>query len=187
MLAQFGTFDEFKESFYDSIYNPNKKDEFLAWAPTRWVLQPSKVNHKIMTTVDYSGLNPLFSRGNNLLPPIHEKVAELRAWRYVLALDISRQYFQVYSINPSAQCILYRKNPQVPIMVYRHRGLIMGSIYSSNLAGSCTIDAGSIFHEMISRSREQKLDMKTLYTPLAAAMESGNILDPNQLPLDYSL
>ena len=115
------------------------------------------------------------------MPPIHEKVAELRTGRYVLALDISRQYFQVHTKNPTAQCILYRKNPQDPIMVYRHRGLIMGSIYSGNLAGSCTIEAGSVFDEMISRSREQKLDMKAHYPSLAAAMESGNVLDPNSL------
>ena len=74
MLEQFGSFDELKESFYDSIYDPNKKDESRALAPTHLVIQPSKESHRIRTPVDYSGLNALFSRGNNMLPPIHEKL-----------------------------------------------------------------------------------------------------------------
>ena len=111
--------------------------------------------HKIRTIVDFSGLNILFSRGSNLLPPIHEKVAQLRAGKYVLALDITRQYFQIFTKHPSAQCILYREDPRDPISVFRHNGLIMGNICSSNLAGSCMIQAGSIFDDMVRQSRDQ--------------------------------
>ena len=78
MLEEFGSFDDLKEDFYDSVFDPSKKEEFLALDPTHLVIQPSKQNHKIRTTVDYSNLNVLFFRGKNMLPPIHEKVAGLR-------------------------------------------------------------------------------------------------------------
>ena len=73
MLEEFGSFDDLKEDFYDSVFDPSKTEEFLALAPTHLVIQPSKQNHKIRTTVDYSNLNGLFSRSKNMLPPIHEK------------------------------------------------------------------------------------------------------------------
>ena len=98
-----------------------------------------------------------------MLRPIHEKVAELRCGRYIVALDISRQYFQVYTKNPNAQCVLYRKNQHDPIMVYKNRGLIMGAIFSSNQAGSCTIESGAIFDKRFKQARNQKFDMSTVY------------------------
>ena len=116
------------------------------------------------------------------MPPIHEKVAQLWAGKYVLALDITRQYFQIFTKHPSAQCILYRVDPRDPISALRHNGLIMGNICSSNLAGSCMIQAGSIFDDMVRQSREQKPNWDDVYPPLAAAMGDGDILDPNSLP-----
>ena len=94
MLEQFGNFDDLNESFYDGIYDPNKKEEFLILTPTHLVIQPSRESHKIRITVDHSNLNGLFSKGNNMLPPIHEKVAELRVGSYILALDFGRNIFR---------------------------------------------------------------------------------------------
>ena len=101
---------------------------------------------------------------------IHEILAELGCGNYVVALDVSRQYFQVYTKNPNAQCVLYRKTQQDPILVYKHRGLIMRTIFSSNQAGSCTIESGAIFDKMVKQARQQKLDMSMVYPPLEKAM-----------------
>ena len=40
---------------------------------------------------------------------------------------------------------------------------------------------------MVKQARQQKLDISAVYPPLAKAMERENILDPKQLPPDYSL
>ena len=106
MMEEFGKFDDLKENFSDSVFDPDKKEEFLALSPTHLVVQPSKEDHKIRTTLDYSNLNGLFSRGKYMLPHIYEKVAELRSGKYIVALDVSRQYFQAYTMNPNTQCML---------------------------------------------------------------------------------
>ena len=46
MLEEFEGLDDLKEDFYDSVFDPSKKEEFLALAPTHLVIQPSKQNHK---------------------------------------------------------------------------------------------------------------------------------------------
>ena len=94
ILEEFGSFDDLNEDFYDSVFDLSKKEEFLALSPTHLVIQPSKQNHKIRTTVDYSNLNGLFSRGKNMLPPIHEKVAELRMEGTFLLLILVASIFR---------------------------------------------------------------------------------------------
>ena len=76
MLERFDTYENLKDSFCDAVYDPNDKEELRALSPVHLVLQ-DKETHKIRTTMDYSGLNILFSKSSNLLPPIHEKLENM--------------------------------------------------------------------------------------------------------------
>ena len=104
MLERFDTYENLKDSFCDAVYDASNKEQFRALSPVHLVLQ-DKDTHKIRTTIDYSGLNILFSKGSNLLPPIHEKVAEFRAGKYVLAMtlpvNISKSLQNILQLNVS--------------------------------------------------------------------------------------
>ena len=62
MLRELGSFEDLKDQFSESVLNPNEKDKFLILAPTHLVVQATKQDHHVRTTVDYSGVNKLFAK-----------------------------------------------------------------------------------------------------------------------------
>ena len=72
-------------------------------------------------------------------------------------------------------------------MVYEHRGILMGGIYSSFIANSCTIQAGKVFDDIMNKARLGNLDLTQIYAPLVNAIREDGILNPSKLPKDYSL
>ena len=97
-------------------------------------------------------------------------------------MDVSKQYFQIYTKNPLAQCILYRESSKDPLMAYEHRGMLMGWVFSSFIANSSTIQAGTIFDEMMDKVRRGELDLAQIYGPLAKAIGKDGLLNPSKLP-----
>ena len=73
----------------------------------------------------------------------------MRAFKYVIAIDISKQYYQVENQHALSQCILHRESPDHPLDVYIHSGLIMGHVSSSSLAGLCMVQTGKLFDETL--------------------------------------
>ena len=102
-----------------------------------------------------------------MLNPIETKVLEMRAHKFVIGMDISKQYHMVMNQHPLSQCILHRDHPNEPLDVYLHRGLIMGHVSSSSLAGYCMIQTGNVFDDLLHKSRSQTIDYKEVYAPLS--------------------
>ena len=63
----------------------------------------------------------------------------------------------------------------------------MRGVFSSFIANSCAIQAGTIFDEMIDKARRGELDLAQIYGPLAKAIGKDGLLNPSNLPEDYSL
>ena len=101
-------------------------------------------------------------------------------------MDISKQYHMVMNQHALSQCILHRDHPNDPLDIYMHKGLIMGHISSSSLAGHCTIQTGKIFDDLLHKARNQTIDHKEVYAPLSNAIKEG-ILNLSSISTDFSL
>ena len=118
--------------------------------------------------------------------PIETKVLEMRAHKFVIGMDISKQYHMVMNQHALSQCILHRDHPNDPLDIYVHKGLIMGHVSSSSLAGYCMIQTGKIFDDLLHKARSQTIDYEEVYAPLSYALKEG-ILKPSTLPTNFSL
>ena len=182
MLRKHGGFEEFKESFMTAYPVAGEEEKFLALAPSHLVVQ-DKEDHPVRLAIDYTTLNAFFSKATNMLSPIETKVLEMRSYKYLVGMDISKQYHMVLNQHALSQCILHRDHPND---VYIHNGLIMGHISSSSLAGYCMIQTGKLFDDLLDKARAQTLDYDKIYAPLSYALREG-ILKPSSLPTSLSL
>ena len=186
MLQKYGSYNDFKEEFMTSHPIEGEEEKFKALAHSHLVVQ-CKENHPICFTIDYTNLNAFFFKAANSLSPIEERVAEMRAYRYIIGMDISKQYHQILSQHPMSQCVIHRTNPNEPLDVYIHAGLLMGNISSSSLATLCMIETGRLFDATLEEARRGTLDYDAIYPPLSKALMPGETLDPKVLPSDFSL
>ena len=182
MLVKYGRFEDLKETFMNAYPIEGQEEKFVALAPSHLVVQ-DKDSHPIRLTVDYTTLNNFFSKASNMLNPIESKVLEMRAHKFVIGMDISKQYHMIMSQHAHSQCILHRDHPNQPLDVYLHCGLIMGHISSSSLAGLCMIQTGKIFDELLQKARNQTIDHNEVYAPLSYALKEGIL---NLLPYPHT-
>ena len=180
MLQKYSRFEDLKESFMTAYPIAGEEEKFLALAPSHLVVQ-DKEDHPVRLTVDYTTLNTFFSKATNMLNPIETKVLEMRSYKYLVGMDISKQYHMVLLQHALSQCILHRDHPNDPLDVYIHNGLIMCHISSSSLAGYCMIQTGKLFDDLLDKSIAQTLDYDKIYAPLSYALREG-ILKPSSLP-----
>ena len=185
MLVKYGRFEDLKETFMNAYPIEGQEEKFVALAPSHLVVQ-DKDSYPIRLTVDYTTLNNFFSKASNMLNPIESKVLEMRAHKFVIGMDISKQYHMIMSQHPHSQCILHRDLPNQPLDVYLHRALIMGHISSSSLAGLCMVQVGKNFDDLLQKARNQTIDHKEVYAPLSYALKEG-ILNPSSISTDFSL
>lgn len=162
-----------------------EEEKFLAVAPSHLVVQ-DKEDHSVRLTIDYTILNSVFSQASNTFNPIETKDLEIRSYKYVVGIYVYKQYYQILNHHALSQCILRQDNPNDPLDVYVHSGLIMGQISSSSLAGYCMIQTRKIFDELFDNTRTQILDYSDMYPPLSYAPRKG-ILKPSSLPEYCSL
>ena len=186
MLEKYGNFEDVKEEFLTSYLVDGNERAFKALAPTHLVIQ-DKAQHPIRHTIDYTSLNGLFAKGANALNAIDDKVAEMRAHHFIFGMDISKQFHQILTQNPLAQCILHRSEAGGPLEVFVHKALMMGHISSTSLAGLCMLETGRLFDELMEKARNGSLDYNQVYQSLAKALQPGAILDPKTVPKQFSL
>ena len=170
---------------HDCIPSCRRRRKFIALAPNHLVVQ-DKEDHPVRLTVDYTIPNAFFSKATNILNPIETKVLEMRSYKYLVGMDISKQYHMVLNQHALSQCILHRDNTKDPLDLYIHNGLIIGHISSSSLAGYCMIQTGKLFDDLLDKARAQTLDYDKIYAPLSYALREG-ILKPSSLPKSFSL
>ena len=186
MLVKDGNFADLKEEFLTSELIEGKESEFKALAPTHLVIQ-NKSEHPVRHAIDYTSLNGFFSKRSNTLSSIDEKVCQIRAHKFIFGMDVSKQFNQIMTQSPYAQCILHRSKPDGPLEVSIHNAILMGHVSSSSLAGLCLIETGRLFDKMVDDGREGKLDLGEVYLPLAKALQPSGILDPVSIPESFSL
>ena len=101
--------------------------------------------------------------------------------------DISKQFHQILTQTFIAQCILHRSTFGGSLEVFVHSALLMGHVFSTSLAGLCMIQTGKLFDQLMDKARKKELDYEGVYPPLAKAMQLGALLDPENVPKDFSL
>lgn len=126
--------------------DPNEEKEKSYYIPHHAVFRDSSATTKLRVVFDAScatdsgkSLNDLLLKGPNIQDELVCIIARFRSYKYVMSSDIEKMYRQVWVSNADVnlQRILWRSQPDEPIIEYKLKTVTYGTTPASYLATGC--------------------------------------------------